>query len=134
MHQFEGELKERNLEVMLPRLLTEALFVINAFTFYNGSSPYNALLGRQPACLPDLPTPDFDQKTETSDHAREQHIRAVSLEAITQATAVAKTLSSWRQDTHPRPSAAQGKRHCGLLSSYCYEGRLGRMEWTLYCY
>eukprot|EP00959_Pyramimonas_sp_CCMP1952_P094081 1967964-Pyramimonas_sp.AAC.1 len=74
MHHIESELKERDIPIVFTRLLTEATFAINAFTFYNSVSPYNALLGRQPACLPDLPTLDFETKTETSDHAREQQI------------------------------------------------------------
>ena len=100
MHHIEQELKERDIPLQFTRLLSEAVFACNAFTFYNECSPYNALLGRQPACLPDLPTPDFEQKTDTSGHEREAQIRAVSIEAITQATAVAKTLRALKDKTH----------------------------------
>eukprot|EP00959_Pyramimonas_sp_CCMP1952_P233496 4880166-Pyramimonas_sp.AAC.1 len=41
--------------------------------------------------LPDLPVLDHEQPTETSDHYPEQTIRRVCIDAITQATAVAKT-------------------------------------------
>ena len=84
---------------MFTRLLHEAMFVSSAFTFYNGVAPCNALHGRQPACLPDLPVLDHEQTTETSDHSREKKIRQVSLDAITQATAVAKTNRALRMNT-----------------------------------
>eukprot|EP00959_Pyramimonas_sp_CCMP1952_P313867 6570563-Pyramimonas_sp.AAC.1 len=41
--------------------------------------------------LPDLPVLDHEQPTETSDRSREQTIRRACIEAIAQATAVAKT-------------------------------------------
>eukprot|EP00959_Pyramimonas_sp_CCMP1952_P120197 2513186-Pyramimonas_sp.AAC.1 len=47
----------------------------SAFTSYSEVSPYNALFGRQPAMLPDLPVLDHEQPTETSDHSRKQTIR-----------------------------------------------------------
>eukprot|EP00959_Pyramimonas_sp_CCMP1952_P430846 9023238-Pyramimonas_sp.AAC.1 len=40
--------------------------------------------------LPDLPILDHEQPTDASDHSREQMIRKVCIEAITQATAAAK--------------------------------------------
>eukprot|EP00959_Pyramimonas_sp_CCMP1952_P122666 2564256-Pyramimonas_sp.AAC.1 len=46
--------------------------------------------------IPDLPVLDHDQPTETSDHSREQTIRRVCIEAITQATAAAKTYRALR--------------------------------------
>ena len=89
-HVMEEDLKRQYIPLVIPRLLHEAMFASSAFTFYNGVSPYSALYGRQPAMLPDLPVPDREQETETTDHSREELIRRVSLEAITQATAVAK--------------------------------------------
>ena len=55
--------------------------------------------GRQPAMLPDLPALDYEHETDTSDHTREEVIRRVSLEAITQATAVAKANRALRTKT-----------------------------------
>eukprot|EP00959_Pyramimonas_sp_CCMP1952_P192596 4027210-Pyramimonas_sp.AAC.1 len=48
---------------------------------------------------PDLPVLDHEQPTETSDHSREQTIRWVCTEAITQATAAAKTNRALRTKT-----------------------------------
>ena len=45
MHLMEEELKRHNIPVVFKRLLAEAMFATNAFTFYNGASPYNALTG-----------------------------------------------------------------------------------------
>eukprot|EP00959_Pyramimonas_sp_CCMP1952_P334536 7005904-Pyramimonas_sp.AAC.1 len=49
--------------------------------------------------LPDLPVLDHEQPTGTSDHSREQTIRRVRIEAITQATAAAKTNRALRTKT-----------------------------------
>eukprot|EP00959_Pyramimonas_sp_CCMP1952_P407254 8535213-Pyramimonas_sp.AAC.1 len=49
--------------------------------------------------LPDLPVLDHEQPKETSYHFREQTIRRVFIEAITQATAVAKTNRALRTKT-----------------------------------
>ena len=43
LHVMEEELKSRNRPLEFDRLLHEAMFASNAFTFYNGVSPYNAL-------------------------------------------------------------------------------------------
>ena len=105
LHVMEEDLKRHDIPLVFTRLLHEAMFASNAFTFYNGVSPYNALYGRQPAMLPDLPVLDHEQETETSDHTREEIIRKVSLEAITQATAVAKA------------NRAYGPRHQSLANT-----------------
>eukprot|EP00959_Pyramimonas_sp_CCMP1952_P027361 575433-Pyramimonas_sp.AAC.1 len=71
----EAELNRLDIPLVFTRLLHEALFAANAFTFYNDVSPYDALFGRQPAVLPDLPVLDREQQTETSGHSREQTMR-----------------------------------------------------------
>ena len=95
----ESELQRLNIPLAFTRLLHEALFASNAFTFFNEVSLYNAMFGRQPAMLPDFPVLDHEQETETSDHNREHIIRRISLEAITQATAVAKANRALRTKT-----------------------------------
>ena len=90
MHMIEEDLKRHNSEIPFKRLYGEALFVVNAFSFYNGVSPYNAHKGRQPAFLPDLENVDCPDDGENSNGHREARIRAAGIEAITQATAVAK--------------------------------------------
>ena len=59
MHVLETELHRYSLELSFKRLLGEAMLATNAFTFYNGVSPYNALYGRQPPFLPELENIDY---------------------------------------------------------------------------
>eukprot|EP00959_Pyramimonas_sp_CCMP1952_P213833 4474319-Pyramimonas_sp.AAC.1 len=99
LHVMEVELNRLDIPLVFTRLLHEALFAANAFTFYNEVSPCNALFGRQPAMPADLPVLDHEQPTETSDHSREQMIRKICIEAIAQATAVAKTNRALRTKT-----------------------------------
>jgi len=101
MHMIEEELKRHNTVIPFKRLYGEALFVVNAFSFYNGVSPYNAHKGRQPAFLPDLENLDFPKGGELSDGDREARIRAAGIEAITQSTAVAKINRSLVGKTTP---------------------------------
>ena len=90
LHVMEEDLKRHDITISFPRLLGEAIFVTNSFTFYNGVSPYNAYTGRQPPFLPDLETLDESGPGESSDHERERRVRLAAIEAITQSTAVAK--------------------------------------------
>ena len=99
MHLIEEDLKRHNDTIPFGRLYAEALFVVNAFTFYNGVSPYNAHTGRQPAFLPDFENPDFPEGGTPSSGDREQRIRETAIEAITQSTAVAKVNRSLKGKT-----------------------------------
>ena len=90
MHLIEEDLKRYNHTISFPRLLGEGIYVCNAFSFYNGVSPYNAYTGRQPPFLPDLQNLDFEKEGENTDGERERRIRQTGIEAITQSTAVAK--------------------------------------------
>eukprot|EP00959_Pyramimonas_sp_CCMP1952_P315357 6600283-Pyramimonas_sp.AAC.1 len=69
LHAMEAELNRLDISLVFTRLLHEALFAANAFTFYSEMTPYNALFGRQQATLPDLPVLDHEQPTETSYHS-----------------------------------------------------------------
>eukprot|EP00959_Pyramimonas_sp_CCMP1952_P115768 2420585-Pyramimonas_sp.AAC.1 len=66
----EAELNRLDIPLVFARLLHEALFAANAFTFYSEVSPCNALFGRQPAMRPELPVLDHEQSTETSGQSR----------------------------------------------------------------
>ena len=67
MHMIEEELKRQGTPIPFSRLYAEAIFVVNAFSLYNGVSPYNADTGLQPACQPDLENIDFPKGGERSD-------------------------------------------------------------------
>eukprot|EP00959_Pyramimonas_sp_CCMP1952_P331564 6943064-Pyramimonas_sp.AAC.1 len=75
LHVVETELKSLDILFDFTRLLHEASFAANAFSFYSEVSLCSALFGRQPAMLPDLPVLDHEQPTETFHHSREQVIR-----------------------------------------------------------
>ncbi len=62
VHMIEEDLKRHDCQIQFCCLYAEALFVVNAFSFYKGVSPYNAHAGRQPAFLPDLETSIFPRK------------------------------------------------------------------------
>ena len=99
MHLIEGDLTRHSIHLPLVTLLGESMFATNAFTFYNGVSPCTAHTDRQPPCLPDLETPDFDGPGETAGHDRERRVREASIEAITQTTSVAKVNRTLRAKT-----------------------------------
>ncbi len=79
MHMIEEDLKRHNHQIPFCRLYAEAIFVVNAFSFYNGVSPYNAHTGRQPAFLPDFENIDFPKGGEITDGNREQRIREAGI-------------------------------------------------------
>eukprot|EP00959_Pyramimonas_sp_CCMP1952_P459080 9477674-Pyramimonas_sp.AAC.1 len=79
-------MESERIPPVFPRLLHEALLAANAFIFCNEVCHITLCLGgRWQYFL------GHEQPTETSDHSREQVIRRECIEAITQATAVAKT-------------------------------------------
>eukprot|EP00959_Pyramimonas_sp_CCMP1952_P058858 1229288-Pyramimonas_sp.AAC.1 len=63
LHAMEAEPNRLDIRLVFTRLLHEARFAANAFTFYSEVSPQNALFGQQPAMLPDLPVLDHEQPT-----------------------------------------------------------------------
>jgi len=78
----DEELKKEDCALLLKLLYAEAIFAVNAFTFYNGISPYNAHKGRQPPCLPDMDSRGDD---------REERIRMAGIQAVTRSLTAAKT-------------------------------------------
>eukprot|EP00959_Pyramimonas_sp_CCMP1952_P264218 5525189-Pyramimonas_sp.AAC.1 len=110
-----------HVPLVFTRLLHEALLAASAFTFYS-----------EPAVLRDLPVLDHEQSTETSHCSREQAIRRVCIEAITQATAVARTNRALRTKTtstgqhyydegdlfdYHRPKTTKDHREAGMARS-----------------
>eukprot|EP00959_Pyramimonas_sp_CCMP1952_P216145 4520944-Pyramimonas_sp.AAC.1 len=82
--------------------------------------------------LPDSHVLDREQPTETSDHSREKMIRKVCIEAITHATAAAKTNRALRTQTtvtsqhyydardvvgHHRPTSTRATGEAGVAHS-----------------
>ena len=54
VHVLTEQLKAENREEPLTSILAESFFALNALNPYGGSTSYQAVLGRQPACLPPI--------------------------------------------------------------------------------
>ena len=54
MHVIESQAKRENRTITFTVLLSEAIQAANVLISINGSTPYQALIGRQPAMLPPL--------------------------------------------------------------------------------
>ena len=99
-------MKRSIVQLTSKRYLADCIFACSAFALYCGASPRNALTRRPPAILPDLDAPDLPKEQATGGE-REAAMQPVGMEAITQATAVAKT------DRAPRATTAgNGARLC----------------------
>ena len=77
------------------RLFTEALFVVNAFTFHNQVSPYYSLAGIQPPY-----TADIGDRSKSAEH---NAIRAAALSALSKATNVYRENSQRREAAGAEP-------------------------------
>ena len=81
-------------------MLSEAIFVGNAFTFVGETTPYHALYGRQPRVLPTLPDVR-DGHPETSDAGERvvNRIREISTQSMIQTTAAGQLTRALRANT-----------------------------------
>ncbi|CAE7335666.1 RNR1 [Symbiodinium sp. CCMP2592] len=90
LHVMHEQLERESVQCSFPTVLAEAVFAGNALTHVGGSTPYQAVYGRQPAMLPPLDAPDLPSIEEISsqgDHQRER-VRRAALEAMMQATSM----------------------------------------------
>ena len=86
-----------------PSLLAEALFAGNALVHVGGSTPYQAVYGRQPAMLPPLEIPDMPESEQIGEAGDRQrtYIREAALQAMIQATSLARLNRAARTRTSP---------------------------------
>ena len=132
MHLIEEDLKRYGLSIPFSRLLGEGIFVCNAFSFYNGVTPYNAFTGRQPPFLPDLQNLDFDQEGENTNGERKRRIRLSGIEAISQSTVVCKDQPGAQDTEHHRWQPPVQTRRLGQLPpTNSYQRRTRWLERTL---
>jgi hypothetical protein len=116
MHVLEQEAKNEGVELTITRLLAESIFAGNALTFIGGRTPYQAVYGRQPAVLPDLPIPG---EARGEDDATECKVRTLAIQAILQATNAARVVRSLRRG---HVTATSAKYKVGQLVDYFREG------------
>eukprot|EP00438_Fugacium_kawagutii_P025194 Skav218080 [mRNA] locus=scaffold3382:13254:23272:- [translate_table: standard] len=93
LHCIESQLVREGIQASMEAVLSEAVFAGNALVHVGGVTPYQCLYGRTPALLPPLPAEDskeFDELSDEADRARD-HIRTAALEAMIQATSLART-------------------------------------------
>ncbi|CAE7222318.1 unnamed protein product [Symbiodinium sp. CCMP2592] len=103
LHVMEEQLEREGLVYTFPSLLAEAIFAGNALVHVGGSTPYQAVYGRQPAMLPPLEIPDMaesEQVGEAGDRQR-SYIREAALQAMVQATSLARLNRAARTRTSP---------------------------------
>ena len=104
MHLIEEQCKRENLSISFTRLLGEATFCGNALTFTGNSSPYNAVYGRQPACLPEIPyvEDEMAEQARLPENQRiQQRIREIAVQTIVSTTASGRLTRSLRSTTSP---------------------------------
>ncbi|CAE7210155.1 unnamed protein product [Symbiodinium sp. CCMP2456] len=92
MHTMEEQLEREGIVYTFPALLAEAVFAGNSLTHVGGSTPYQAVYGRQPWMLPPLETPDLVARDEMSSEGDRQRelLRQTALSAMISATAAAR--------------------------------------------
>ena len=91
MHLTEEQCKREGLRITARCLLAQSLFVCNAMQSTGNATPYNAVLGRQPAILPPLADPTaVDGAGDSTDGRREARIREIAVSSMTQASAMAR--------------------------------------------
>jgi hypothetical protein len=116
MHLTEDQCKREGIPITIKMLVAQSLFVLNAMTTVGESTPYNAVLGRQPAILPPLADPTAaDGAGDSADGRREARIREIAVNSMTQASAMARVS---RANSAKSSSSTQGKYQSGDLVDY----------------
>ena len=104
MHLIEEQCKRENLQITFKQLLSESTFCGNALTFVGNSSPYNALYGRTPKCLPDVPYTEDDMEASQrlpENERVQQRIREIAVQSMVSTTAAARMTRALKSNTAP---------------------------------
>eukprot|EP00435_Cladocopium_sp_Y103_P042058 s696_g11.t1 len=98
LHCLNGQLVHEGINATMDALLSEAVFAGNALIHVGGVTPYQCIYGRTPAMLPPLPDENHDAVDELSERSNQarDHIRTAALEAMIQATSLARTSRALR--------------------------------------
>ena len=116
LHCLESQLMREGISAEFDVLLAEAVFAGNALIHIGGVTPYQCVFGRSPAMLPPLPeeTEGQDGPSAGSDRVR-QHVRTAAIEAMVQATSLARTSRTLRAKSI---AATETKYQAGDLVDY----------------
>ena len=103
LHVMEEQLEREGLVYTFPALLAEAIFAGNALVHVGGSTPYQAVYGRQPAMLPPLEIPDMPERENVGEIGDRQrsYVREAALQAMIQATSLARINRAAHTRTSP---------------------------------
>jgi hypothetical protein len=108
LHRIDAQLNEESLTVPFKMRLAEATFAGNALISVNKATPYQAVLGRTPALLPQLSLTDAAQDDGNAqvDLVRYAHrVREVALQSLIEGTAKSRILRALQTRTQ-RPGEA----------------------------
>ena len=91
MHVMESQAIREGIDINFPLLLANSVFMGNALTHVGGVTPYQVVMGRQPACLP--PITDNAGLEERVD-ARIRELALQSMVSATSASRIKRALGS----------------------------------------
>ena len=97
LHITEQQCIKEDLEIAVQRLVAISVSAGNAFTTVGTSTPYQVVLGRQPAMLTPLEDPDFSQAGDSADGRVKARVREIAIFSMAQVSAlsrVGRTLKS----------------------------------------
>ena len=84
MHTFEDQARREGIEINFTELLANCVFVGNAMTHVGGVTPYQVVMGRQPACLPPITdNPGIEERLDS-------RIREIALQSMISATSATR--------------------------------------------
>ena len=84
MHTFEDQARREGIEINFTELLANCVFVGNAMTHVGGVTPYQVVMGRQPACLPPITdNPGIEERIDS-------RIREIALQSMISATSATR--------------------------------------------
>ena len=87
--------KQCGISEPMPNILSEAILALNTLTCVGGTTPYQAVIGRQPGLLPPI---DGNPPQDSVDGRKEQRIRELAIDAMIQASAQAQVYRARRHN------------------------------------
>eukprot|EP00971_Amphidinium_carterae_P341791 6480788-Amphidinium_carterae.1 len=120
VHKIESHLYDEGITVPFVRVLADCVFCTNSLWTFDGASPYNALLGRQPHLLPPPAALADDTLSEAPQVARHTHrLREVAVQTIVEYTARSRLKRA--RDAHTRVAGEQLELKVGDKVEYFRE-------------
>ena len=119
MHISEQQCIKEGIAITIHILLAICTFAGNALTNIGAGTPYNAVLGRQPAMLPPLDNTEVQAAGDSEDGRVEARVRETVITSMVQTTAQQRITRTLRARTSP---STDGKYKPGDLIDYLKHG------------